>query len=207
MKTLQARGMPKSAQSGFTIIELIVVILLLGILTATALPRFLDVTDEAHAAVVDAVQGGLLTGGALFRAAWTASGESTTDDVEQFGDGTLRGNSDGYPVGTADNDLDDEDDCAAVYNKVLQSGAPSVFATAFNADAETAIEGGTGDAGYDDEDFVVYAGAAATPTTCVFAYVGQFQSGTSTNTNTVPTLTFDTTSGSVTASTVALDTD
>ncbi len=42
----------KANQDGFTIVELIVVILLLGILTATALPRFLDVTDEAHDAEV-----------------------------------------------------------------------------------------------------------------------------------------------------------
>ena len=40
-------------QDGFTIIELVVVILLLGILAATALPRFMDVTDEAHDAVVE----------------------------------------------------------------------------------------------------------------------------------------------------------
>ena len=33
-------------QGGLTIIELIVVVLFLGILTATALPRFLDVEDE-----------------------------------------------------------------------------------------------------------------------------------------------------------------
>ena len=41
----------KRANGGFTIIELIVVILLLGILSATALPRFIDVTDDAHFAL------------------------------------------------------------------------------------------------------------------------------------------------------------
>ena len=46
-------------QTGFTIIELVVVIVLLGIMAATALPRFMDVTSEAHSAVVDGVKGGM----------------------------------------------------------------------------------------------------------------------------------------------------
>src|SRR5210317_2295055 len=116
-------------QGGFTIIELIVVILLLGILTATALPRFLDVTDEAHDAVVDAVFGGLNTGVTLFRAGYVAQGEPDANlAITAYGDGTLRTNEDGYPMGTtsdADGVIDEVADCVEVYNALLQTGRPS----------------------------------------------------------------------------------
>ena len=62
-------------QSGFTIIELVVVIILLGIMAATALPRFMDVTDEAHDSVVQGVYGGLQSGISLYHAQWVAEGQ------------------------------------------------------------------------------------------------------------------------------------
>ena len=43
-KTINLKTSAK--QGGFPILDVIVVVLLLGILTATALPRFLDVEDE-----------------------------------------------------------------------------------------------------------------------------------------------------------------
>ncbi|AWB58985.1 type II secretion system protein [Colwellia sp. Arc7-D] len=48
-----------SAQKGFTLIELVVVIVILGILAATAAPKFIDLTGDARRSVMEGVQGSI----------------------------------------------------------------------------------------------------------------------------------------------------
>ncbi len=121
--------MNRQVQAGFTLIELVVVIVLLGLLAATALPRFLDVTDQAQSAAVEGVAGGFATGVSLVKAQWVADGNSSgTGDTEVILDGvSFFANENGWPAnttgGAGSTALNGQTaaECLAVWNNVLQN--------------------------------------------------------------------------------------
>lgn len=130
----------KKDQPGFTLTELVMVIVILGILAAVAVPRYLNLTGDASAAARAGVVGSLNSAVQIVRSRWIAQGSPAT--ITPDGGTPITMNAAGFPaVGTTYNSAAS---CATLVGSLLGGPLPSNAAdcTGVNVPLRTAFGGG-----------------------------------------------------------------
>jgi MSHA pilin protein MshB len=93
----------KRSNHGFTLIELVMVIIVLGVLAVTAMPRFINIKDDALKSTVAATAGSFTSAVQLAHAGWAVKVQGQSLALYNFsgmGNKDLDINHYGWPVGT-----------------------------------------------------------------------------------------------------------
>jgi len=84
----------KRKRDAFTLIELVVVIVILGILAAVAIPKYMDISDKAEEAACEAKRGVIRSACSMYYASKAVNGQtpafpSTYNDTSLYADETV----------------------------------------------------------------------------------------------------------------------
>ncbi|BDM64030.1 PilD processed protein [Shewanella sp. NFH-SH190041] len=88
---------------GFTLIELVIVIVILGILAAVAMPKFVSLTHDAHNSRAKSAFAAFTSGVNLYHACWLANGaQGFTKQLACFPQAAVFSTDTGFPLGADD---------------------------------------------------------------------------------------------------------
>lgn len=118
-------------QTGFTLIELVIVVIILGLLGAAAVPRFMNATDDAKDSAVEGVAGGFASAVGMVRAEWELAGKPAGNTPITYDNVSMDVTDTGFPASLAGNEANlaamEATDCQQVFANLFQSAPTSLL--------------------------------------------------------------------------------
>ncbi len=124
--------MYRNTIKGFSLIELITVIIIAGIIAAIAIPKFFDLSGNAESAKLQTIANSFATGVSLVHSSWLSEGgDSSVNTVTSESGQTIGVSDEGWPENTQDTGGDGGftvTECVNLFSGLIKN-PPSIAAT------------------------------------------------------------------------------